>query len=175
MPRLFVRHARRSSTENAAKRDRLLPCHGAATHRRGDSLPPQWRQRPGGHDAGFRFSHSDTQHKKARASALSRASPASNSAIAARSSKKANQSSAVQAQAPGRRRRRRAGLCSASALTTDWGGGAGAVSTRSSSSTPTQTPAVRACLRASTAVTAACSSPIKGHSPLGGRRQSAKA
>jgi len=54
---------------------------------------PHHAQRPGGDDAGFRSSHSTTQQAKARISASLRDTPPETSAMAARSSKNARQSS----------------------------------------------------------------------------------
>jgi hypothetical protein len=61
----------------------------------GLSALPHHAQRPGADGAGCRFIHSTTQHANARASASSRGILPSNSAIAARSSKKTCQSSTL--------------------------------------------------------------------------------
>src|SRR6187549_1477255 len=67
----------------------------------GPSPPPQARQRPGMDVIGFRLSHSTTQQAYARSSASARANPPSNSAMAARSSKKTSQSSGDQLSSAG--------------------------------------------------------------------------
>ena len=122
------------------------------------SPPPHRQQRSGGEQTGLRLSHSTTQARNATASASRRGRPPSNSAIAARSSKKAYQSSANQPSFLTRNKATSAGLFRESRSITSAGGGRAASRTRASPSTRSFTPAARAALRTSAALTASPSS-----------------
>ena len=118
------------------------------------SALPHQQHRSGAERTGLRLSHSTTQAPKARASTSCRGTPRSNSAIAARSWRNAFRSWAVQPSLPGRKRATSADLWRDSMSMTSAGGGEAASRTRASPSTRSSTPAARATLRASIALTA---------------------
>ena len=144
-PRPGALHANLASSPSEARYRQLASMPNGRTVAPGRSTSPHQAHRPGRVDARRRFSHSATQHAKARASACGRDSFPSNSAMAARSSKNACQSSAVHSAPPGRSSAIMSALCRASSSSKADGGGASASKTRCSPSSATMTPASLCC------------------------------